>query len=96
MLSDWLEIPNLYQRSGQQLKYWMERYLFGVKKAMDPSRGNREATWLGVYAVLSGIYRIIVFGGILLFVADRFFDFRHFNGVRVRHFVGACADRALY
>jgi putative peptide zinc metalloprotease protein len=72
MLSDWLEIPNLYQRSGQQLKYWMERFLFGVKKAVNPARGNREAVWLSVYAVLSGIYRIIVFGGILLFVADRF------------------------
>lgn len=29
ILSDLLEIPNLYQRAGQQLKFWVERYGFG-------------------------------------------------------------------
>jgi putative peptide zinc metalloprotease protein len=72
MLSDFLGIPNLYQRATQQLKFWMDRYLFGLKKADTPARSRREAAWLTAYGILSFIYRIVVFGGILLFVADRF------------------------
>jgi len=71
MLSDLLDIPNLAQRSGQQLKYFAERYLFGVKKAENPSEKWRDAFWFSVYGIGSGIYRIVVFGGILLLLADR-------------------------
>jgi putative peptide zinc metalloprotease protein len=72
MLSDLLEIPNLSQRANGQLKSYCERFLFGVKKAEPATHRKREATWLVVYGITSGIYRVIVFGGILLFVADRF------------------------
>ncbi|MBU6402477.1 MAG: biotin/lipoyl-binding protein, partial [Verrucomicrobia bacterium] len=75
MLSDLLEIPNLYQRAALQLRYWAERYLFGIRRAENPAHSRREATWLSVYGVASYIYRVIVFGGILLFVADRFLIF---------------------
>lgn len=73
MLSDLLEIPNLSQRSNQHLRYLAERWLFGLKKADRPSRTPSEAFWFTVYGITSGIYRVIVFGGILLVVADRFF-----------------------
>jgi putative peptide zinc metalloprotease protein len=72
ILSDLLEIPNLYQKSLQHLKYLAERYLFAVKKSESPTHFKREKTWLTVYGISSNIYRIIVFSGILLFVADRF------------------------
>ncbi len=72
MLSDYLGIPNLYQKSAQQLKYWMNHYLFGLKQAESQAHSRQEAGWLGAYGVLSFIYRIVVFGGILFFVADRF------------------------
>ncbi|MCL5098748.1 MAG: hypothetical protein M1608_14700 [Candidatus Omnitrophica bacterium] len=72
ILSDLLGIPNLYQRASQQLKFAMERYLFGLKKVDSPARGRREAAWLTTYGLLSFVYRFVVFGGILLFVADRF------------------------
>jgi putative peptide zinc metalloprotease protein len=72
MLSDLLDIPNLTQRSGQQLKYFAERYLFGVKKAEKPTDKRSEAAWFTVFGISSGIYRVIVFGGILLLLADRF------------------------
>lgn len=72
MLSDLLEIPNLSQRANGQLKYYCERFLFGVKKAEPSTRRRREAAWLIAYGITSGIYRVIVFGGILLFVADQF------------------------
>jgi putative peptide zinc metalloprotease protein len=71
ILSDLLGIPNLNQRATQQLRYLAERYLFGLKKMESPTASRGEAAWLISYAILSGIYRVIVFGGVLLFVADR-------------------------
>jgi putative peptide zinc metalloprotease protein len=72
ILSDLLEIPNLSQRANRQLGYYFERYLFGVNRADPPAQSRREAAWLVVFGIASGIYRVIVFGGILLLVADRF------------------------
>lgn len=72
ILSDLLEIPNLYQKSLNHLKHLAERYLFGVRKSESPTTSRREKTWLTVYGLSSNVYRIIVFSGILLFVADRF------------------------
>jgi putative peptide zinc metalloprotease protein len=72
ILSDLLEIPNLTQRANGQLRYWWERYVFGLKKLDNPTHSKREASWLTVFGITSGIYRVIVFAGILLLVADRF------------------------
>lgn len=71
ILSDLIEIPNLHQRCSLHLKHLAERYLFGIKKSESPTQSPREATWLTVFGIASGIYRVIVFSGILLFVADR-------------------------
>lgn len=73
MLSDILEIPNLAQRSATQLTYLAERWLFGVKSLEGPARSRREAFWLSIYGVGSGIYRVLVSFSILLLIADRFF-----------------------
>jgi putative peptide zinc metalloprotease protein len=44
ILSDMLEIPNLYQKSIQQLKHLFERYLFGVEnRRAQPSSNGRKA-----------------------------------------------------
>jgi putative peptide zinc metalloprotease protein len=72
ILSDLLEIPNLFQKSLAQLKHLAERYLFGIKKSESPAQTPREKAWLTVYGFTSNIYRVVVFSGILLFVADRF------------------------
>jgi putative peptide zinc metalloprotease protein len=72
ILSDILEIPNLHQRSAQHLKHLAEYYLFGMKNSESPTQSKREAFWLTTFGILSWIYRIFVFGMILLFVADRF------------------------
>jgi putative peptide zinc metalloprotease protein len=73
ILSDLLEIPNLAQRSRGQLHYLVKRYVYGVKKPVSPARGPGERFWLPVYAVASTIYRVFIFAGIILFVADKFF-----------------------
>ncbi|HWW03224.1 MAG TPA: biotin/lipoyl-binding protein [Candidatus Acidoferrum sp.] len=72
ILSDLLEIPNLSQRASQQLRHLWEHYVFGVKDSSSPALTRREAAWLVVYGIASGIYRVIVFTGVLLLVADRF------------------------
>lgn len=72
ILSDLLDIPNLHQRASQHLRHLVERYAFGYKKSESPTKSRREAAWLVVFGILSGIYRVVVFTGILLFVADRF------------------------
>ncbi len=72
ILSDLLEIPNLSQRANQQLRFFAERGLFGVKKIEPAAKTPGEAFWLTFFGITSGIYRVIVFTGVLLVVADRF------------------------
>jgi putative peptide zinc metalloprotease protein len=72
ILSDLLEIPNLSQRASMELRHWWEHYVFGVQASESPARNRSEAAWLGVFGIASGIYRVIVFSGVLLLVADRF------------------------
>jgi putative peptide zinc metalloprotease protein len=72
LLSDWLGIPNLNQRAMRQLRYLSEKYLLGVEKAESSATNRKEATWLTTFGIGAAIYRVIVFGGILLFIADRF------------------------
>lgn len=72
ILSDLLDIPNLHQKAVQQLKHWVERYGFGVRQSESPSVSRTEAGLLGTFGVASGVYRIFVFGSILLLVADRY------------------------
>jgi putative peptide zinc metalloprotease protein len=71
ILSDLLDIPNLSQRSTRHLRHLFEHYVFGIRKSESPSNSNSEKTWFTVFGILSGIYRVFVFGRILLFVADR-------------------------
>jgi putative peptide zinc metalloprotease protein len=72
ILSDLLDIPNLHTRALQHLRHLTERYLFGYKESYSPAQTHKEAAWLSIFGVLSGIYRVVVFVGIILFVADRF------------------------
>jgi len=71
IMSDLLDIPNLYTRANHQLVYLVERYAFGCKKAESPAHGRREAWWLGIYGVAGHIYRTIVFASILFFLSKR-------------------------
>ncbi len=72
ILSDLLDIPNLHSRSRMHLRHLAEYYLFGCKDSSSPAQTGREASWLTAFGVLSGIYRVVIFTAIILFVADRF------------------------
>lgn len=72
ILSDLIDIPNLYFRANQQLIYLIEHYAFGCQKAESPAHSRREAWWLGVYGLAGHIYRTCVFAVILFFLSSRY------------------------
>lgn len=72
ILCDLLDMPNLHGRAARLARHWVERYGFGCRKSKSPAGSRREAAILSTFFVASNIYKIFLFAGILLFVADRF------------------------
>ncbi|MCB9838425.1 MAG: hypothetical protein H6813_03720 [Phycisphaeraceae bacterium] len=72
-LSDLFDIPNLWQRSREQLHFLVKRCGFGLRTASSPASGPGEAAALSVYAAASGVYRVMLSAAIVLMLAQRFF-----------------------
>jgi putative peptide zinc metalloprotease protein len=70
VLSDLIDIPNLYQRAGQQWRAMADRYLLGTARVESPARDATERAWLVGYGAASFLYRVVVFGTILMVLAD--------------------------
>jgi putative peptide zinc metalloprotease protein len=70
ILSDLLEIPNLYERSTRHLKYLCKRYLFGLPHATPVTGVRFDQTTMVIYGIASQIYRAMVMVGIAVFVAQ--------------------------
>ncbi len=70
VLSDAIEIPNLYRRSYQYLGYLTQRYLFSVKGLSSPVQAPGEAMWFVTYSLLSLFYRMAVLWVIIVFLVD--------------------------
>ena len=68
ILSDFLEIPNLRQKSTEYALGLIKRHVFGVK-ATQPLPPVGQRFWLFNYAVASSIYRVFVGFVIILVVA---------------------------
>jgi len=73
ILSDLLEIPNLYQNSRDQCYFWAKKYLFNLTNITSPSNSNKESFWLALYAIASLIYKFMVAILIAIFIADQWF-----------------------
>jgi putative peptide zinc metalloprotease protein len=73
ILSDFLEIPNLGQRSNDYLGYLANRYLFGIDGGSSPVSAPGERGWFVFYAIGSFIYRMFMMVSIALLVASKFF-----------------------
>jgi len=73
MLSDAIEIPNLYQKGQKQWLYFGDRYLLGTPELQSPAQDEREWWWLTAYGVLSFAYLMVVTVGISLFLLDQWF-----------------------
>jgi putative peptide zinc metalloprotease protein len=72
VLSDLIDLPNLYQRAQQMLHFLAEKHLFGVRGAPAVADAPRERRWLTTYGVLSLVYRVFVFTGIVWVISGRF------------------------
>lgn len=70
VLSDWLEIPNLYTRSRRALGARAMRWLFGGD-AGAPERDMGETRWLLAYGALSVVYRTGVLLAIAIYLASK-------------------------
>lgn len=73
VLSDLLEIPNLYQRANRYILYLIQRYLFGIRDAVSPVSAPGEAGWFFFYGVGAFVYRMFIMVAIVMFVATKFF-----------------------
>jgi putative peptide zinc metalloprotease protein len=71
MLSDYAQIPNLYQKAQQQWKYFGDRYLLGTVSAQSKATDRKEWVWLTLYGFLSFIYLMLITVGIVLFLMDQ-------------------------
>ncbi|MCB1090477.1 MAG: peptidase M50, partial [Verrucomicrobiae bacterium] len=73
ILSDLLDYPNLHQNALAQAKHLVDRYLFGLKTSLPPFDKLSEKLWLTTFFIASFIYKFLLFTGIILFIADKFF-----------------------
>lgn len=56
IFSDFVEVPNLWQRSREALRYFWSEWLLGQPTADDPLLPAAQRPWLALYAVLSKVY----------------------------------------
>src|SRR5205085_6427795 len=68
MLSDFLEIPNLQQKSQEYILGLIKRHIFRIK-ARQPLPPPAQRLWLFFYGICSSIYRVIVGLTIIMVVA---------------------------
>jgi len=72
IFSDWLGIPNLYQRAAQFMGALAERLLFRMDTPL-PEATPRERAWLVFYLIGSFCYRLFISLSIALFIAAQYF-----------------------
>jgi len=72
ILADLLDMPNLQQHATQHLQYVLERYAFRRHEATTPARSTRDAWILGLYGILSTVYKFFLFGGILVSISRHY------------------------
>ena len=73
VLTDLVEVPNLSSRGTRYVSYLLQRYLLRMKNAEAPEASPGERFWFLVYTPMAFAYRLLIYGGIVLFVASRFF-----------------------
>ena len=68
MLSDFLEIPNLRQKSDKLFQETVARVCLGVEARPDPFMPQTGRHWFALFAVASTVYGWVVLFGILMFL----------------------------
>lgn len=72
ILMDFLEIPNLRQKSTEILKRWFQQYCLGLELQDNPFLPHRNKFWFAIYTVAAVIYRWIVMFSIMFFMVKLF------------------------
>jgi putative peptide zinc metalloprotease protein len=68
VMADWLEIPNLRDRSNRFLKYLVEEYCLGIEVPPEPYMTTSRKILFVTYAVVSYVYRWVITFSILYFL----------------------------
>jgi putative peptide zinc metalloprotease protein len=72
VLTDVLEIPNLWQRAARYWGYLVERYAFRSDEVREFPAAEGERFWLFLYGPASFLYRVAVMLGIAIFIAAQY------------------------
>jgi putative peptide zinc metalloprotease protein len=74
VLSDFLDFPNLHDRSFACARWWVRRQFFGLHEALpEPTFSNMQRRALVIFALFIWVYRLVVYFGIALLVYHAFF-----------------------
>lgn len=73
VLSDALDFPNLHDRSGAMARWWLRRQLWGVRRPPPEQHGGGFDAFLIAFALVTWLYRAVVFVGVALLVYFAFF-----------------------
>lgn len=68
ILSDWLDLPNLHERSFALARWKLREYLFDLGEERPEHFPPRREAWLIAFAWATWIYRLVVFLGIAVLV----------------------------
>ncbi len=68
LFADWIDIPNLQQRSFTLARWWLRRLLFGLPEPCPENLHRSQQKTVLIYAFATWVYRIILFTGIALMV----------------------------
>ncbi len=72
VLSDYLGIPNLYQKSFQHIRFLFLDRVLGLPGTATPAQSARERRIFVIYGLASFAYRIFLYGSIVIGVYFRF------------------------
>jgi putative peptide zinc metalloprotease protein len=68
ILADWLEVPNLRERSNRFLKHVALKHVLGSDAAMDAPMAPGRRVFFALYAIASYFYRWVITFGVLWFL----------------------------
>jgi putative peptide zinc metalloprotease protein len=73
LLCDTVGMPNLHGRSFAYTRWWLREKLFNLKDSPPESLDNGQQKFFLIFALITWLYRLVVFFGIALLVYHYFF-----------------------
>ena len=74
MLVDLIDMPNLFQRSRDRLRYLGQRYLLGSTLTTPVADSRTESWLLPLYGAASVLYLLLLMATIAFFIAEQYLD----------------------